>query len=225
MLEAVLFDMDGLLIDSEPFWKDAEKEVFGAVGVDVTPELALQTCQMTTKEVTAFWYRHQPWPQKGLDEIELAVINRVAELIEAGGNQLPGVVAILQLISKAGYKIGLATNAPLALVPTVLRRLAIEHYFHSTSSAELEENGKPAPDVYLTAARKLQVSPAHCLVFEDSTSGVLAAKAAGMKVIAVPAKQQYDDPGFAIADLKLPSLEVFSEEHILQLWPGSNAVV
>ena len=77
MFEAVIFDMDGLLIDSEPFWGEAEREVFSSVGIDVTEELASQTSQMTTKEVTEFWYNYKPWKTKSLEEIEQAVIQKL----------------------------------------------------------------------------------------------------------------------------------------------------
>jgi HAD superfamily hydrolase (TIGR01509 family) len=214
VFEAAIFDMDGLLIDSEPFWRDAEKEVFGSVGIDVTEEVASQTSRMTTKEATDYWYSLQPWRHKSLEEIEQAVITKVGQLIDANGTIMPGVEKTIRFLKQKGYKLGLATNSPDFLVSKVLRKLCIEHYFDATSSSEFEANGKPSPDVYLTTARKLGVAPANCIAFEDSKSGVQAAIAAGMKVIVVPDKVQFYDSGFEIADMKISCLEQFCDEHI-----------
>jgi len=214
MFEAVIFDMDGLLIDSEPFWRTAEKEVFGSLGVDVTAELALQTSRMTTKEVTEYWYRLKPWEHKSLPEVEQAVIQQVGQLIERDGVIMPGVITTLLFFKRTGYKIGLATNAPDILVSKVLRKLNIEHYFNTTVSSDAVDKGKPSPDVYLKTALMLNVSPVNCIAFEDSASGIQAAIAAGMKVIAVPDKSEFDDIGFETADIKISSLNDFCEAHL-----------
>ncbi len=214
MFAAAIFDMDGLLIDSEPFWSIAEKEVFGNVGVNVTEQLAIETSRMTTKEVTGYWYRLQPWPNKSLEEIEQAVIEKVGQLIDDKGTIMPGVESTLQFFKERDYKIGLATNSPNVLIQIVLRKLGIEHYFDATSSSDAEVNGKPAPDVYLATARKLRVNPANCIAFEDSKTGIQAALAAGMKVIAVPDQANCYDTGFGIADIIMSCLDQFSEEHI-----------
>ena len=214
MFKAAIFDMDGLLIDSEPFWRDAEREVFESVGVNVTEELALHTSRMTTKEATNYWYNLQPWSERSLDEIEQAVIKMVGTLIEDGGGVMPGVIQTLQYFKSNGYKIGLATNSPHFLVSKVLRKLDIEHYFDATSSSDFEAKGKPSPDVYLATARKLSVSPKDCIAFEDSGSGIQAALAAGMKVVAVSAKEPLDKHGFELADVKISCLDQFCIEHI-----------
>lgn len=214
MFEAAIFDMDGLLIDSEPFWRDAEKEVFGSLGIEVTESLAYHTSRMTTKEVTSYWYNYKSWTNKSLEETEQAVIKKVGQFIDQFGVIMPGIQRTLRYFKNNGYKIGLATNSPIVLVWKILRKLNIEHYFDAISSSDSEHSGKPFPDVYLKTALKLNVDPAYCIAFEDSTYGIQAALAAGMKVIAVPAKGRFHDPGFKIASIKISCLNDFCEEHI-----------
>lgn len=221
MLEAVIFDMDGLLIDSEPFWKKAEREVFGTLDIQVTDLHSSITSRMTTGEVTAYWYNFKPWEHKTLAEVEREVIERVGELIEHQGEIMPGVKKTLRHFKKYGYKIGLATNSPEMLISTVLKKLAIEHYFDVTLSADHVQSGKPSPDIYLQIALILSVDPAKCLVFEDSESGITAAIAAGMTVVAVPDKNQNNSKAFDQADIKIRSLMDLSKDHLKSL---SNSI-
>ena len=182
--EAVIFDMDGVIIDTENIWKQAEWEVFSALGVEVTLENSKVTESMTTSEVAHYWFEKFPWKGKSLKETEQLVISRVSELIEFEECLIPGVKGFLEDLRGQNFRIGLATNSPLIIIPTVLGRLQITHLFDTISSAEMEEKGKPHPAVYLTTAKKLNVAPEKCLVIEDSYSGMLAAKHAGMEVAA-----------------------------------------
>jgi sugar-phosphatase len=217
MQGAVIFDMDGLLIDSEPLWKTAEREVFACVGVTITPELAEITMGLRTDEVTAFWYERQPWAGPSLADVENAVIDRVAQLIEERGEPKDGVERILRFWRERRFPIGLASNSPDRLIAVAMRKLAVGHYFDALCSSVHERQGKPHPAVYLTAAAKLGVPPASCVVFEDSVPGVHAAKAANMSVVAVPAPEHFHDPGFAVATLKLRSLREFDAPHAAAL--------
>jgi len=214
MIEAILFDMDGLLIDSEPFWKTAEKEVFGSLGIEVTEYHSTITSNMTTGEVTDYWFSLKPWKNIGLAEIEQQVIDRVGELIDLQGQIMPGVEKTLAYFKAAGYKIGLATNSPDTLIFKVLKKLNIEWYFDAILSAEFVDKGKPSPDIYIKIASILLVNPSRCVVFEDSYSGLTAAKAAGMFVVVVPENTQYHHTKFDFADLKINSLLDLQEEHI-----------
>lgn len=182
--EAVIFDMDGVIIDSEKIWKQAEKEIFSALGVQVTEEHSRVTKSMTTSEVAQYWYKKSPWKGKSLKETEQMVISRVTELFESEECLINGVKSFIEELKCNNYKIGLATNSPYSIIPTVLGRLEITHLFDTVSSAEFEKKGKPDPAIYNTTAKKLDVSPKDCLVIEDSYSGMLAAKKAGMTVAA-----------------------------------------
>lgn len=182
-LKAVIFDMDGVLVDSEGFWAEAEREVFSSYGVQVTDDLASQTKYMTTKEVTEFWYSKFPWENPDIPSVEQEVVSKVIERIQTENCTMPGIEEFIKVLKSKEYKIGLATNAPLRIADAVLEKLQVRHFFDVVHSSELEEQGKPHPAVYLSSAQKLGISPEHCIAIEDSHSGLKAAKAAGMKTI------------------------------------------
>ncbi|WP_111637491.1 hexitol phosphatase HxpB [Marinomonas shanghaiensis] len=208
-MQAVIFDMDGLLIDSEPFWKQAEHEVFSSVGVELTEDLTALTAAMTTREVTEFWYAKQPWQDASLEEVENSVVERVKYLIETQGQAMQGVHDLLDSLQQAKVKIGLATNSPKGIIPSVLQRLNIADYFMAYSSAEEVSKGKPAPDVYQLTLEKLGIEAHQCIAFEDSLGGIKAALAAGIKAIAVPHANEFEHEKFDLAPYKLRNLSEF----------------
>ena len=214
MIKAVIFDMDGTLIDSEPLWKEAEKHVFSSVGVAVTEALSSHTASLTTREVTEFWYSHFPWSGKSLEQVENEVVDRVATLIAVKGEAMEGVKEVLDLFQHKEFKIGLSTNAPSRLIPVVLRKLDIASYFHATSSSEHEIKGKPNPAVYLSTAKKLAVDPSKCIAFEDSISGVIAASKANMKTVVVPPLLEFTDKKYELSYMKLSCLSEFTDAHL-----------
>ncbi|GET35208.1 2-deoxyglucose-6-phosphatase [Prolixibacter bellariivorans] len=199
-IEAVIFDMDGVIIDSEAIWKRAEQEVFSSVGVELSSELCELTQAMTTAAVTRFWYERFPWKEKSLTEVEYSVIERVADLIRDEGTAIDGVERFIRDIKHRGYKIGLATNSPAMLIPVVLEKLGISDYFDAIASAEHEPEGKPNPSVYSSVIKKLGLTPATCVAIEDSLSGLVAARKAGMKTIAI-VNGAHASAEFGIADL------------------------
>ena len=203
--KAIIFDMDGVIIDSEKYWKQAEYEVFTSLGVKVTDEYSEITRSMTTSEVTKFWYNRYPWRNKDLDTVEKMVISRVMELIETENCEITGVKRFIEKLKAKKYKIGLATNSPHRIIPLVLNKLDVSHLFDSTSSAEFEIKGKPDPSIYLNAANKLNTKPEDCIVIEDSYSGMLAAKNAGMTVIAYTNGDK--EINYEIADYKIDSFD------------------
>jgi mannitol-1-/sugar-/sorbitol-6-/2-deoxyglucose-6-phosphatase len=209
-IEAVIYDMDGLLVDSEPIWQEAEKEVFKTVGLILSTEDCLKTTGMPTKAVFDYWYRLSPWKGKTKDELEDMLFERVFAMIKQKANAMPGVNDTLSLFKSINIKIGLASASPLDLIETVLDKLEIKDYFDFFHSATLEKNNKPHPDVYLTVASRLGCHIKNCIIFEDSINGVKGAKAAGATVIAVPEAHFFDFPEYRIADYKIKSLMDFS---------------
>lgn len=206
MLTAVIFDMDGVLIDSEPFWQRAQMAVFSELGHFHTEEDCNSTIGVRIDQLVAHWYRIRPWSGPTQEQVVQRILDQVIALILREGQPKEGVLEALALMEARGLKIGLATSSPFAMVEAVLGKLGIKDRFLAVHSAEVERFGKPHPDVYIHAAEKLGVEPVHCLAIEDSFTGLLAAKAASMKALIVPDPALVGDPRLAIADHHLGSL-------------------
>ena len=198
--------MDGLLIDSEILWHKAEVEIFGGLGVALTYEQDRSTKGMFVAEVVDYWFARYPWASPSRDEVARELLRRVGDLVELEGRLLPGAIRALDLASERG-PIALASSTPAALIERCLDHFDLASRFATVHSAEFEPYGKPHPGVFLSAAASLDVDPQHCLVFEDSAAGVLAAKAGRMTVVAVPVLEDRTQPAFVLADLVLGSLE------------------
>jgi sugar-phosphatase len=198
--DAVIFDMDGVLIDSEPLWKIAMEKVFHAIGSVLTKQDFQKTVGLRLDEVITFWHQHEGWQNVSPKEVEDQIVRQMVQLIEKNASPLIGVLETLNFLKNQNIKIGLATSSYEILIQTVLRELKIAHYFDITHSAEHEEYGKPHPAVYLTVAQKLNVHPSRCLVIEDSLNGIISAKAAKMKVVCIPEKSNFPEPKLILAD-------------------------
>ena len=210
MIEAAIFDMDGILIDSEPLWREAESLAFRRVGIELTGAMSHETLGLRPDEAVSHWYARFPWSGPSLEEVEQELVDAVRARIADRGRPLDGALSILDMLRAAGLRLALASSSPPLLIDTVIGKLGVRDYFSVVSSASDEARGKPHPAVYLTAARLLGVEPARCLAFEDSVPGVRSARAAGMSVVAVPAAEHFDEPDFGLADFKLRSLADFS---------------
>lgn len=204
--KAAVFDMDGLLIDSEPLWRLAEQKVFGALGLELTDADCETTMGMRIDAVVQHWWQRAPWSGASLEEVERDILCEVERLIAERGESLPGVDHALELFAGEGYRLGLASSSPRRLIDAVLARLDLEGCFDVVCSAVEEEHGKPHPAVYLTAARALGVSPSRCVALEDSVSGLRAAQAAGMRTIVVPESTPGAESPLREADCLLASL-------------------
>lgn len=212
MIKAIIFDMDGLLVDSEPYWKIAEKICFGKLGLKLNDELLRQVMGFRLSEVVAHWYNYQPWGEQNFEAVEADVLETVKQLIIENADALPGVIQTLELCKTNGYKIALASSSAMSLINVVVDKLNIRHYFDLLVSAEFEPYGKPHPSVFITTANMLNVLPTECLVFEDSVNGMIAAKAARMKCIVVPEAEKQHEPYWQLANQKLKTLEEFTLE-------------
>lgn len=208
-LQAAIFDMDGLLVDTEPLWRKAEVEVFGALGVPLTDALAHTTTGLRVDEVVAHWRARYPWEGPDDERVADDILDAVTALIVREGQLLPGVAHALALVKAADLQVGLASSSPLRLIEAVLGHFGLRGHFACWLSAEHEAYGKPHPAVYLRAAAALVAAPTACLAFEDSFNGLLAAKAARMQCVLVPAPEARGDKRWGIADLVLDSLADF----------------
>ena len=210
-MKGILFDMDGILIDSEPFWRQAEIDIFGRVGLPLTEAECFQTMGLRIDEVVAIRYAQKPWTELSQKEVADLILEQVENLVRQQGEPLPGVEAALACARDSGLPVGLASSSSYRLIEATLEALGVKKYFGVIHSAEEEEWGKPHPAVYLRAAAKLGVAPTACLAIEDSLNGVIAAKAARMAVVAIPEAQAPEDPRFVLADHRLADLAEFPQ--------------
>jgi len=211
-LDAVIFDMDGVLIDSEPLWKIAMEEAFQSVGCNITRKDFQKTVGLRIDEVVRFWYHERGWSGLSPKELEARIMETMVKLIHENGEPLPGVLDTIDYLRKSGYKIGLGTSSYRILINAVLDTLGLTNAFDFTHSAEDEIHGKPHPAVYLTVAARLNVTPQKCLVIEDSFNGVVAGLAAQMKVVCIPEKTHHPDERLAIATQNYDDMREFLKD-------------
>lgn len=213
---AAIFDMDGLLIDSEPLWERAEMDVFGTLKLDLSKRSELpDTLGLRIDQVVRMWFETMPWNGPDQQEITQRIINRTLDLIDETQPLLPGVQQALRLCKAEGLKIGLASASPLYMLERVLNMFNLRDYFEVLVSAETLPYSKPHPQVYLDAAAQLGVDPLNCVTLEDSFNGMIATKAARMRSIVVPAADFATDPRWALAEVKLSSLNELTAAALL----------
>ena len=206
---AVVFDLDGLLIDSEPFWRRAEIEVFGRVGLKLTELDVRQTMGLRIDDAVGHWWDRAPWEGMTPVEVERAVTARVAELIDDEGEPMPGAMDLIEMCRHRSIPMAVCSGSYAVVIEAAMDKLGITSSMSAWHSAEWEPLGKPHPGSYLTTADKLGVDPTACLAFEDSFHGAISAKAARMRVVAVPEPAALASPRWGFCDLVLGSLEAF----------------
>lgn len=209
-LNTVIFDMDGLLIDSEPLWKASAAALFLTYNKQLTPAQYNTTTGLRTKEFLAHWFSFFNLPESEIAGAEKKVMALVMELVKQKGKPMPGVPHIFNFFRERNFKIGLASSSPPELISLVVEMLGIGPYLMAITSAAALPYGKPHPEVYLNCAQQLDVMPAACICFEDSFNGLIAAKAAKMKCVVVPSLQDSKNPVWEAADLKISTLTNFN---------------
>jgi mannitol-1-/sugar-/sorbitol-6-/2-deoxyglucose-6-phosphatase len=218
-LEAVIYDMDGVLIDSEPFWKEAEIESFARVGVTLTHADCNQTMGMRIDQVVAYWADRRPWDESQGSHRQLVdwIVSGVIERVRANGQTLPGVQESIGLFRDRGVRLALASSSSFEIIRQTIEALGLTNEFEILHSAENELHGKPSPDVYVTTLRMLGVSAEACLAIEDSRNGISSAKAAGLTCIAIPDPLSEDMTLFDHADVMLHTLKEIDEPVLREL--------
>ena len=213
-MRAVIFDMDGVLVDSEPFWRLVMIKGFKTVGLNLTEADCRKTTGMRLDEVIEFWKGKHNWVNKTSMQLHDEIIDDLCETITQKGIELKGTSHALNYFKSKNIKIGLASSSNNKLINTVLKKLGIAHFFDAIHSAEHLPYGKPHPQVFLNCAESLEVPPIECLVIEDSVNGIIAAKAAKMLTIAIPDEEHKNDKRFVIADLCLNNLTEINEQSL-----------
>ena len=211
MIKGVIFDMDGLLIDSEPLWQQAEIKIFGQLGIKLTREMCLPLQGKKLTEVIKYWYDYQPWENASFEEVERMIINEMKNLLQNNLMKKYYADEIIKLAKNLKFKTAVASSSYLELIYLVLNKANWLNFIDVVHSSELEKRGKPYPDIFLTTAKMLGLQPDECIVLEDSPNGIKAAKKAGMQVIAVPDSFDYNNPAFDLADYKVKNLQQAAE--------------
>ena len=223
-LKAALFDLDGLLVDSEPLWHEAEIRVLGSYGVPLTVEMCRETKGRYVSEAVKHWHDRYPWDPPNFDKVISEILEALDELVSTRLELKPGVEHAIAECTERGLRLAVASSSPLRIILAALARFGLHRTFEAACSAEHEAAGKPDPAVFLTAASRLGVESYECVVFEDSLAGIRAAKIAGMLCVAVPeVRSVSDEAGLAVADVVLHSLEDLDERvwARLEIAPGT----
>ena len=204
---AVVFDMDGVLVDTEHLWDEVREELTGEWGGRYTPEAQEAMMGMSSHEWSR--YLHETVGLRESPEtINAEVVRRMLARYEIELPVVPGAGEAVRRLADDGYRLAVASSTNRELIDAVLRRLELAALFEATVSSEEVGRGKPAPDVYLEAARRLDVPASRCAAVEDSASGIRAAREAGMRVIAYP-NRHYPPAAdvLASADVVIDSLD------------------
>jgi len=206
-ITAVVFDMDGVLVDTEHLWDEVREELTTEWGGRYTPEAQEAMMGMSSPEWSRYLHetvglREQP------ETINAEVVRRMLARYEVELPAVPGAVDAVHRLHGTGFRLAVASSSNRELIDAVLSRLGVTDLFAVTVSSEEVERGKPAPDVYLETARRLDVEPTACAAVEDSASGIRAAHAAGMHVLAYPNRHYPpSDEVLALADAVLDGLD------------------
>jgi sugar-phosphatase len=206
---AYIFDLDGLLIDSEPMWQKVEQQVFATVGIELTTAMCEQTTGVQIKDVVEFWYQRFPWQNRTKAQVYDDII---AGMVAGFATDLVVKPGAVELITKLAVErkatIAICSASPMVLIDAAVKQMEVGEYIKAKHSAEFDEFGKPHPLPYLKCAKAIGDEPRECVVFEDSVTGAIAGKAAGMYVVAVP-DGPYSAEKFAFCDEVITSLTDF----------------
>jgi HAD superfamily hydrolase (TIGR01509 family) len=220
MIEAVVFDLDGVLVDSEPVWERVRRGLVAERGGHWAPDSQRRIMGMSTPEWAAYLSKDLG---VGLppDQVATLVVDRMAARYAEHVPLMDGAVDAVHRIA-ARWPLGVASSAPAVLIETLLQSAGLRSCFSVVMSTEQVAHGKPAPDIYLVVAADLGVPPGDCAAVEDSSNGLRSAAAAGLRVIAIPQPQYPPDPdALAQASLVLPSLAALTVDAVLGLSAGA----
>jgi HAD superfamily hydrolase (TIGR01509 family) len=213
-LEAVLFDMDGVIVDSEPLWSEAEKQLLARRNLRYSPSLKTAMMGRDARGAVGYLIEHYSLAESVGELIEERN-QLIAEFFKEQLKAIPGALELVRSVIAAGIKTGLVSSSPKPLVELALGKLRVTGLFDLILSGDQVVRGKPAPDIYITAAEKLGVKPEYCLVIEDAPHGVAAAKGAGMCCLAISTSVSVEE--LAMADKVVSGFEELDVQLLLNL--------
>lgn len=217
-MEALIFDMDGTIIDSEGIWRSEQLRVLRKVGLQPTNDFLDSTVGVPLEIHMKECFESPLWNKsislsEACDDIVLGVTNGILTNAEF----INGVETLLINAKKLGFKIGLATSSPKVIMDAVVHKLKLDKYISVFCSSQFELYGKPHPAVYYTAAHKLGVENKKCIVFEDSITGMVAGKSASMFTVVIPHPDFRNNKRFNLADIQFNSCTEISFDWLLKM--------
>ncbi|MBN1118871.1 MAG: HAD-IA family hydrolase [Bacteroidales bacterium] len=212
--QGIVFDFDGTLVDSEPLWQRSEQEIMKTVGIELTDEDTKQTIGLTSFESVEFWLNKTKNTKKSAALLTQELNQMVLDLLKTEANLQPGTMEILEFLKSTGLPVGIASGSSMAHIKTIIDRFDLKDYFNLIYSIDFERFGKPHPGIYISACKKLKIDPLYSIAFEDSFNGMLAGKAARMKVVAILDEEQHKTTRFDFIDLKIGTLAEFKQEQL-----------
>jgi beta-phosphoglucomutase-like phosphatase (HAD superfamily) len=216
-IRAVIFDMDGVLVDSEPYWDRSRIEFTAARNKTWNDQLHRACMGLSTVGWAQVMKERIPLPDMTLEQVIAEIGARMTAAYRARFPALPGAIESVRRVA-ASYKVALASGSMSILIDLVLKETGLDEIIPVVVYGDTVPNGKPAPDIYLEAARRLGLPPSECAGVEDSRNGVLSLKAAGMKVLAVPTADYPLPPEvLALADARLGTLDELTVDLLQKL--------
>lgn len=212
MIEAIILDMDGILIDSERHWQLTERAIFAELGIELSDALLVETRGLRTEEMVAHWSARFSLNGRDPRALMADYDRRMVVTMQREVPLMEGARELIKMFREQGLPVALATCSTQEHIDAVMEKHQLRASFEQMVSAAVDMPGKPHPEVFLRTAELLKVDPTRCLVFEDSFNGLVAAKAARMKVVAMPDPHEYEQERFGAADLKIRSLSEFTLE-------------
>lgn len=210
----IIFDLDGVLVDTGSFHKQSWYELARKEGFEMSDELFYNTFGMQNYKIIPMLAKRD-LPVEEINRLSEWKESRFRELIAEGLELTKGVIALLKNLKSKGFLLAIGSSAPRENLSFVMERFALQDYFDACVTGEDVSNSKPAPDTFLKAAEKLSLPPSRCVVVEDSIQGIEAGKSAGMAVIAITTTRKRQD--LKQADLIVDSLTELKAEEFLNL--------
>ncbi|MBY8871803.1 HAD family phosphatase [Micromonospora sp. PLK6-60] len=216
MADAVIFDLDGVIVDSEPVWEQVRRAYVAEHGGRWLPDTQRRLMGMSTAEWSAY-LSGELGVDRGAERVATEVVTEMSRRYAAHVPLIDDADAVVRRLA-ARWPLGLASSSPTRLIGAALEATGLADAFGATLSTEQTARGKPAPDVYLAVAARLAVDPARCVAVEDSSNGVRSAAAAGMRVVAVPHGSYPLDPdAAALAAVVLPAIGALTPDVVERL--------
>ncbi len=216
-IKTVIFDLDGLLINSEPIWHEATNRIFSLYNIELSTEDLIHTTGLRSIDLVTWYFKKYNIASTEIKVASDKIIELFIDLMPHRDLKIEGAQEIVDFFYVQQFKVGIASSSPLKIIQAAVDMLHIRKYLSSIQSGEHLLYSKPHPQIYLDTAKDLLADPVDCLCFEDSVYGMIASKSARMKCVVVVKEQQQSHLSWGIADLKICKLIDFNILHLKQI--------